>query len=356
MHNWNLGLRIERHCTFFLFHFYQILTPLREKSAGDWAGRICRKVGHLENVIMENNLRPLLPVALFVSCAAITCGLQKNKKTQNKLVAKATPCIDESSISSVKSVKTSKTSATVTPDAPDCNDCSLADSAPKVDRHLLICGKLEDTNWPKKIEKEKDTFACALASALAEAATHNAEASPFNVKMTACNEPNTLLNYYDIIVYPEKIRYSVPAHDLDCVAAFAHYVSQAVLPLQTSTTSTDTILPPGVIQSPHALPWETLLLVCTHGNRDKRCGRAGPLILEALEADLAQRDPSVSSKIAVRASSHIGGHRYAGTLIVYPQGQWYGYMTKKNVKPLLDSVLAGGVLEKCFRGLGNISW
>lgn len=27
-------------------------------------------------------------------------------------------------------------------------------------------------------------------------------------------------------------------------------------------------------------------------------------------------------EIAVRGSSHFGGHKYAGVLIIYPQGDW----------------------------------
>jgi (2Fe-2S) ferredoxin len=166
------------------------------------------------------------------------------------------------------------------------------------------------------------------------------------VKMTACNEPNSLLEYCDVMVYPEQLRLSVPLGDTSCISEFARYVSLPVLPAT---------LPDKVLNSPHSLPGKSLLLVCTHGNRDKRCGRAGPIVLEALQLELKARGVP-DSLVAVRASSHIGGHRYAGTLIVYPQGQWYGFMTKKNVKPLLDQVLVGGVLDKCFRGLGNTSW
>ena len=309
---------------------------------------------------MDNKL--LLPVALFVSCAFVTCTFHNQKKTENKpdtsppssLSITVPTTISVSDTKPSESLKTAETSSK----APDCNDCSLANSAPKVDRHLLICGEFEDVDWPKKIEKEKDTFACALAKALTEAAVtlSGADTPLFNVKMTACNEPNTLPNHHDIIVYPEKMRYSVPKDDLECLAAFATYISHPVLPTSTDFDTDTDLLPSEVIRSPRALPWETLLLVCTHGSRDKRCGRAGPILIAALQAELASRDLSISSKIAVRASSHIGGHRYAGTLIVYPQGQWYGFMTKKNAKPLLDSILGGGILDKCFRGLGNISW
>jgi hypothetical protein len=282
---------------------------------------------------MEKKL--LLPAALFVSCAFFATLFRNRSKSADNA---------EILHSNVEGATANNSSSDAPSASADCADCSLANSAPQVDRHLLICGNCEDTNWPQKIEKEKDTFACELSSLLSEVAS--AATTPLKVKMTACNEPNTLPDHYDIIVYPEQSRFSVPTHDRDSLSAFALFISHQTL---------SSVAPTGVHQSPQPLPWATLLLVCTHGNRDKRCGRAGPIIIEALQAELAVRDIP-ASKIAVRASSHIGGHKYAGTLIVYPQGQWYGFMTKKNVKPLLDSVLAGGVLDKCFRGLGNVSW
>ena len=171
--------------------------------------------------------------------------------------------------------------------------------------------------------------------------------TPLNIKMTACNEANSVPGFQDVIIYPEKIRISLSFESNDeCISHFSRYVSHATLPDD---------LPPGVMCTSRSLPWETLILVCTHGNRDKRCGRAGPIIMDALQAELCARNIS-PSKITVRSSSHIGGHRYAGTLIVYPQGQWYGFMTKKNVTQLLDCIQAGGILDKCFRGYGSLSW
>mmetsp|Transcript_24831 Transcript_24831/g.42036 ORF Transcript_24831/g.42036 Transcript_24831/m.42036 type:complete len:277 (+) Transcript_24831:18-848(+) len=274
--------------------------------------------------------KKLLPTAAFLGCVLVTLCTQrrKKKKRRSRGGGEEAPC-----------VPSSKGADTPT----DCGDCSLTDSAPKVDRHLILCGMASDTDWPKKIEKEQGSFASALSSALAGA---NTSSTSLSIKMTACNEPNSRAEYCDIIVYPEMLRFCVPLHDPSCITSFAEFVS---LPCLSST------LPRAVTLSPLPLPGDTLLLVCTHGNRDKRCGRAGPIVLAALKEELEARGVP-DSVVAVRATSHIGGHRYAGTLIVYPQGQWYGFMTKKTVKPLLDQVLAGGVLQKCFRGLGNPSW
>lgn len=60
-----------------------------------------------------------------------------------------------------------------------------------------------------------------------------------------------------------------------------------------------------------------LYLVCTHGKRDRCCalyGRQLYLALSALGGD------------AVWQSSHLGGHRFAPTMLVLPQGLLYGWL------------------------------
>lgn len=60
-------------------------------------------------------------------------------------------------------------------------------------------------------------------------------------------------------------------------------------------------------------------------------------------------------KVAVYPCSHIGGHKWAGTLIVYPQGDWYGRVTTCHVKPLLEqAVLEGKIIKEIWRGRGTL--
>ena len=93
-------------------------------------------------------------------------------------------------------------------------------------------------------------------------------------------------------------------------------------------------------------------MVCTHGQRDKRCGRIGPLVIKKLRELLAAKNVP-ETDVAVRATSHIGGHKYAGTLIVYPEGNWYGQMSERNAEDLVDAYLSLDpmtVIAKNWRG------
>lgn len=60
---------------------------------------------------------------------------------------------------------------------------------------------------------------------------------------------------------------------------------------------------------------ETLFLVCTNARRDVCCGRHGPLLYRKT------RDHAGDS---AWQSNHIGGHRFAGTMVCLPHGLYYG--------------------------------
>lgn len=75
--------------------------------------------------------------------------------------------------------------------------------------------------------------------------------------------------------------------------------------------------------------------VCAHKKKDERCGYCGPRLVQAIE-DLAL------NKYQVLPTSHVGGHKYAGNLIVFDgpgttvDGNWYGYVTPDNVSHVLS--------------------
>jgi len=36
---------------------------------------------------------------------------------------------------------------------------------------------------------------------------------------------------------------------------------------------------------------------------------------------------NVSNRVRIYKTSHIGGHKFAGNVITFPSGDWYGYIT-----------------------------
>ncbi len=74
-------------------------------------------------------------------------------------------------------------------------------------------------------------------------------------------------------------------------------------------------LPPAGAPLPGVRVHDPLLLVCTHGRRDRCCALDGRALVRAL-TDAGEPD--------VWETSHLGGHRFAPTALVLPTGYLYG--------------------------------
>lgn len=91
------------------------------------------------------------------------------------------------------------------------------------------------------------------------------------------------------------------------------------------------------------------LLVCTHGSHDKCCARYGnPFYAQAL-ATLS--DLSVSN-IRIWKASHFGGHRFAPTMIDFPEGRYYGALDQESFKSIVTRTGDIKCLNTVYRGWG----
>jgi hypothetical protein len=84
-----------------------------------------------------------------------------------------------------------------------------------------------------------------------------------------------------------------------------------------------------------------LLLVCTHGRRDKCCAKFGVPLYNALREHVGDR---------VWQVSHVGGDRFAGNLVCFPHGLFYGHVTPESARRVADAYRDGLVLAEGFRG------
>ncbi len=87
---------------------------------------------------------------------------------------------------------------------------------------------------------------------------------------------------------------------------------------------------------------EPVFAVCTHGKRDRCCARYGRPLYDALRD---QTDPEW-----VWQCTHVGGDRFAGNLVCFPEGLFFGRVGLGDVAPLLDHYLGGRVYLDCYRG------
>lgn len=135
---------------------------------------------------------------------------------------------------------------------------------------------------------------------------------------------------------------------------------------------------------------DILVLICGHGGRDMRCGVMGSVLRDEFEAQLPREGVNVlhgpvlmdpdGSAAAIAGSvekpagtakvgliSHIGGHKFAGNVIIYlppsmtgvdgqrhplaGHGIWYGRVEPKHVQGIVqETIMGGSVIADMFRG------
>ena len=83
------------------------------------------------------------------------------------------------------------------------------------------------------------------------------------------------------------------------------------------------------------------LLVCTHGTRDRCCGSMGT----ALFSGVASRPG-----LRVARTSHTGGHRFAPTAVVLPQGTAWAWLDDALLDAVLDRSTPPAELVDHYRG------
>lgn len=181
-------------------------------------------------------------------------------------------------------------------------------------RTVVVCSGTQD--WPAKVEKTKGTFVNSLVVA---AKNQDVEGVP---KFFACSEPSSTNEGYDLYVYPEAVKYiGIKESDIPIFTEDQLVKGKVSTRLKSVSVS-----------------GRYHVLVCTHASRDRRCGRSGPQIITALK-DLMKEKNVGEDKVYVDASSHVGGHKYAGVVVVFPPGDYYGYVGGRNAGDVVAAYL-----------------
>jgi len=87
-------------------------------------------------------------------------------------------------------------------------------------------------------------------------------------------------------------------------------------------------------------PSGPLVLVCTHGRRDPCCARLGVPVFRELARDLAKDHPD-----RVLQTTHLGGHRFAATLVLLPHGYTYGRLDVAAARRVVRGYVAGRLTD-----------
>ncbi|GJN22085.1 hypothetical protein PR202_gb09618 [Eleusine coracana subsp. coracana] len=163
-------------------------------------------------------------------------------------------------------------------------------------------------------------------------------------KLTICEGEGTESSDGHVLIFPDMVRYK-GLNDNNV----GNFVEEVLVK--------DTEWLPG---SPEAMKG-SYVFVCSHGSRDKRCGVCGPVLIERFREEI--NGLGLDGQVFVSASSHVGGHKYAGNVIIFSSdtkgevtGHWYGYVTPDDVPVLLHKHIGQGeIVDHLWRGQMGLS-
>lgn len=216
-------------------------------------------------------------------------------------------------------------------------DRNIAATTKPYSRHILIATSQSD--WPKKIEHDKDTLANALLSTRPDRST-----------MITCSSlvstHSTTDGSQDLLILPDNI--VVANVTSDNIQTLWSYLQAKD---SSNTSEEDTSTPAGLLIKPN--PYSALLLICSHRRRDKRCGVTAPIL--SREFDHILREKNNMDNVEIVMVSHIGGHKIAGNVICYThqgkRGVWYGLVKSCHCRAIVEETLEKGlIIEPLYRG------
>ncbi|KAJ3458248.1 hypothetical protein MRS44_012357 [Fusarium solani] len=277
----------------------------------------------------------------------------------------------------------------------------LKAAIPGYAEQVLVC--TDKSDWPSRIEEDNsgDNLAADLKELFGRGGTYS---DPFhNVSVLNSSFPSSIPPRVEVQTTSAYLLPSfkyvpfLPRISFDSVQALAkgfllpkklHSAHEGLSPIHRDRLTRKEAyqgLLPGVQDVR-----DVLVLICGHGGRDARCGIMAPVLetefkeklrsegldvlegavqvpigLEEVQRIQGEAGPE-GTTARVGRISHIGGHKFAGNVIIYlpphmkmgdmphplaGHGIWYGRVEPKNVEGIVkETILKGNVVADMFRG------
>lgn len=178
--------------------------------------------------------------------------------------------------------------------------------------------------------------------------------------------PKSQPGVYDFIVFPDMKLYRIRESDINNFNTHINSGEVQSVPKLTFndylTGKAQNLTQPEAQEQPkeYGGEFETMTLknekwvfICGHRKRDKRCGLIAPKLVKELQKSTENRNLAIIS--------HIGGHKYAGNVIIYRphtigtemkhiDSLWFGKVTPDNIISIVNELNSGRIIENNFRG------
>ncbi|KAI9203362.1 Sucrase/ferredoxin-like-domain-containing protein [Polychytrium aggregatum] len=214
-------------------------------------------------------------------------------------------------------------------------------------RHILIrTGK--GTQWEERLEEVPDH----LATLIQDAINAHRDSIGYRTIVTAVEESDDWhpegTEGTDMIVLPDMLRVS------DITTGNVHAITTELFKPTPAEEGSENAAVQHLQAKTKPLTHKAVVLVCVHKKRDKRCGVAGPMLIQEFQRVLASE--GLTDDVLVLGASHFGGHKFAGNIIIYQNGTgiWYGRVNTCHVQNIVDKTIKEGkVFKELWRGQIN---
>ncbi|KAL0904688.1 hypothetical protein M5K25_026822 [Dendrobium thyrsiflorum] len=204
---------------------------------------------------------------------------------------------------------------------------SLVGTVQLYDRHVFLRHKSPEF-WLPNVESAKSDRLPQLLAAALKARKGDMKKK---TRLTICGATDISdSSEGNVLIFPDRIGYRrLTDVDVD------NFVELVLVK--------DTEWLPGAVETLSG----SYVFVCAHGSRDQRCGVCGPILIEKFKEEISLR--GLEGQVFVSPCSHIGGHKYAGNVIIFSQsktgevsGNWYGYVSPDDIPMLLEQQIGKG--------------
>ncbi|POS82344.1 hypothetical protein EPUL_006167 [Erysiphe pulchra] len=230
--------------------------------------------------------------------------------------------------------------------------------------HLLVATGKSD--WVKDVADEKGS--------VMEAIVKFADVKPNNGEMmiSASNipTPSHPANYDDpttVLLLPAwLVIENVTPKSVNTL--IAEFVNKA--PTNSSITceqKPENFSLPQVVEllSSRPCPHNAIILLCSQGTRDARCGQSAPLLKKEFERHLREYgllrdlDDETPGGVGIYFISHVGGHKYAANVMIYRKEDAFGLDNLENVEGdqgATELLPQSSIVEKKLKGAAQCIW
>jgi hypothetical protein len=245
----------------------------------------------------------------------------------------------------------------------------LRGSVAPYSEHLLIHTGTSD--WPSRIEDDaRFPLALDLKAALKREIVKSLPARPANVLVSN----SSFAKQGEVTVSLMKSGLHLGLREGQSVQEL---VDTILTPMPSRKLGSDDLKAAMATKFASSDITEVTVLICGHGARDERCGVMGSLLQDEFKETLSRSNIGVvevpvnnksseqqSSSARVGLISHIGGHIFAGNVIIYipktkqyeshplaGMGIWYGRVEPRHVEGITEKTIKHGVIiEELLRG------